>query len=93
MKKLLLMAPVMLLPFTGSAADAADRSELGAEVRAWTELQKSGNASLGAIRPMPGEIADRVYERYLQSFTRPIPEQYGRESFVGGSSGGGSGGK
>jgi hypothetical protein len=32
---------------------------------------------------MPGEVADRVYQRYLQSFTHPIPEQFERERIGG----------
>jgi hypothetical protein len=41
---------------------------------------------------MPGDIAEQVYKRHADSFAHPIPEELGRESFVGGS-GGGSGGE
>lgn len=59
----------------------------GETTRAWLELQRSNNASWGTPRPMPGEVAQRVYERYLQSFEAPIPTEFERESFVGSSSG------
>ena len=63
----------------------------GTEARAWTDLQKSGKSSVKESRPMPGEVADKAYDRYVKSFQHPIPETYSRESFVGGTgSGGGS---
>lgn len=75
-----------------SAANPAGLPPNGEETRAWLQLQKSGNASLGAPRPMTGEVADQVYRRYLESFTRPVPEDFERESFGAGSGGGGGGG-
>lgn len=71
-------------------ADGDAQPRLGDEVRAWTDLQKSGAASITESRPMPGEVADKVYDRYLQSFSHPIPQTFERGSFVG-SSGSGSG--
>jgi hypothetical protein len=63
-----------------SEADA--NAELGAETQAWVDLQISNNASLGAARPMSGEVADQVFARYLKSFTHPIPEYFERDKFV-----------
>jgi hypothetical protein len=90
MNKLLMILALTLPAAAFAGADA--KYQLGTEARAWTDLQKSGRASLGAVRPMPGEVADKVYDRYLQSFGRPIPETFERESFVGAGRGGGSGG-
>ncbi|WP_161554120.1 DUF3613 domain-containing protein [Stenotrophobium rhamnosiphilum] len=72
-------------------ADDKAAYKLGDEVHAWTDLQKSGAASNPAVQPMPGEIADKVYDRYLKTFDYPIPQTFDRESFVGGSSGGSGG--
>ena len=71
------------------AAESSDRASppTGETTRAWLELQRSNNASWGTPRPMPGEVAKRVYDRYLESFEAPIPDEFERESFVGGSSG------
>ena len=77
---------LLALPLCASASDSR-HPKLGEEVRAWTNLQKSGVASVQESRPMPGEVADKVYERYLQSYTQPIPESFERQSFVGGGSG------
>jgi hypothetical protein len=85
-----LMILALALPFAASAADKNGRAELGDDVRAWTDMQKSGSASVTDVRPMPGEVADKVYDRYLQSFSYPIPQSYQRQSFVGGGGGGGS---
>lgn len=78
------------------AAKASPNAEpvLGADSRAWIDLQASGSAAAGTARPLPGEVADAVYQRYLNSFKHPIPEQFTRESAgsqgQGGSNGGGS---
>jgi len=89
MYKILIMVAAVGLPLAAQAADSGAPYRLGQDARAWTELQKSGAASSNAVRPMPGEVADKVYDRYLQSFSHPIPETFERESFVGGSGGGG----
>lgn len=76
---------VALAPLAQAAVPAP-----GTEARAWTQLQASGQAAVADLRPLPGEVADKVYQRYLDSFGQPIPESFQRESFTGGS--GGSGG-
>lgn len=62
------------------ADDAAKKPALGAETRAWLTLQQSGQQASGAPRPMPGEMADSVYQRYLDSFKQPIPAEFKRQS-------------
>ncbi|MGH8456450.1 MAG: DUF3613 domain-containing protein [Stenotrophobium sp.] len=91
MKKLILVL-ACALPFAAFAQSSDSPYHLGDDVRAWTDLQVSGSASLNQPRPMPGEIADEIYDRYLQSFKQPIPEQFGRQSFVGAGGAGGAGG-
>lgn len=91
MNKLLIII-ALTMPFAAWADDKNTSYKLGDEVHAWTDLQKSGAASNPVVQPMPGEIADKVYDRYLKTFDYPIPETFERESFVGGS-GGGSGGQ
>ena len=66
----------------------ADPSQaVGPGTRSWVDLQTSGAAASAVARPMPGDIAERVYKRHADSFAHPIPEELGRESFV--SEGGG----
>lgn len=57
--------------------------------QAWLDLQVSGSAASPDERPMPGEIADKVYQRYVESFTQPIPESLKRDNFVSSGSDGG----
>lgn len=52
------------------------------DTQAWLNLQASGSAAPQDERPMPGEIADKVYQRYVDSFGRPIPESLKRDSFA-----------
>lgn len=67
-------------------ADASGRS-----VHAWVNLQESGTESARDSTPMPGPIASKVYKRYVDSFSHPIPEHFEHQS-MGLNSGGGSGG-
>ena len=75
---------------TGAAAQAADPAPLGTDTRAWLDLQKSPAAQASESRPVPGEVAERTYQRYVKSFNYPIPEQFKRESFKSSGGGGGS---
>ncbi|MGQ0699085.1 MAG: DUF3613 domain-containing protein [Panacagrimonas sp.] len=83
MMKRMVVAMAMTLPLlVGAQEQATDKAALGAETRSWTDLQTS-NASASAVpRPMSGDIAERVYDRYANSYSYPIPEQLGREGFV-----------
>jgi len=87
MKKFLMII-ALIMPLTAMAEDKDTEYKLGDEVHAWTDLQKSGAASNKTPQPMPGEIADKVYDRYLKTFDYSIPQAFGRDSFVGGGSGG-----
>ncbi len=64
------------------------------QTKAWINLQKDPKLQSTEARPMPGEIADEVYKRYVASFKYPIPEQFKRQSTGSGGSGssGGSNG-
>lgn len=64
------------------AQTAGEPAPIGQQTRAWLDLQASNSAALGAPEPVPGEVATRVYERYLKSFEHPIPEDFEREAFV-----------
>lgn len=75
-----------LLPLNGIAADTAQ--PLGKEAKAWIDLQASGTQAAGGPRPMPGEIADNVYQRYVDSFKQPIPAEFKRQSTDSSSSNG-----
>lgn len=62
-------------------AGCASPRPLGGETRAWMNLQASNNAALGWARPLPGDAADRIYQRYLGSFSQPIPPKFDRADF------------
>jgi hypothetical protein len=77
----LLSGAVLAQQGTASATPAAQDA---AETRNWIELQQRAGESPAAPRPMAGEVADQVYQRYLKSFSHPIPEQFERGKFVEG---------
>lgn len=64
----------------GSVSIAAD--PLGAETREWIGLQTGGSAASPEPRPMPGDIAEKTYDRYAESFTKPIPDELSKGSFI-----------
>ena len=72
------LALAMLLAISGAAIADENRAAYGDQTRAWMELQKSPQ-NKAPPQGLPGEAADRVYQRYLQSFTRPIPERFERD--------------
>ncbi|WP_124552356.1 DUF3613 domain-containing protein [Methylophilus methylotrophus] len=45
-------------------------------VQQWLELQRSGTAASSHSQPMSGEVMEKVHQRYLKSFEKPIPEFY-----------------
>ena len=63
-----------------SATTTASDGSMGAATRGWVDLQISGSAAVGTALPMPGEVADAVYTRYLNSFTQPIPAEFKRQT-------------
>ncbi|MBX6421465.1 MAG: DUF3613 domain-containing protein [Nevskia sp.] len=69
-------------PAEPTAAAPVQEGGFGSETNAWLAAQIASTS--GTPRPMPGEVASRVYQRYLDSFTHPIPEEYGRQGFIGG---------
>ena len=79
------MRTVWILTLTlalGPVAAAEDGSNAapGETTRAWLELQKSNNASWGEPRELPADVAQRIYERYRNSFEHPIPERFDSDS-------------
>lgn len=45
-------------------------------VKAWLELQSSGRAASLQPQPISGPVMDRTHERYLESFTHPMPPYF-----------------
>ena len=93
----LMMVMALTLPLTALAqtpasdnSTAASTDGFGSQTRLWLATQTSGANSVTEERPMPGEVATLVYQRYLNSFTYPIPERYTSESFKSSSTGGAS---
>lgn len=67
------------------AAEGAAATGFGSSTRSWVGLQASGRAASAEARPLPGDAAKNVYERYTNSFKQPIPDKFDRESFASGS--------
>ncbi|HSW12395.1 MAG TPA: DUF3613 domain-containing protein [Solimonas sp.] len=89
MNKLSIVLLALVAPLA-QAGDADTPPRVGDETRAWLQLQTDGSAAAPGDRPMSGEVADKVYERYVNSFGQPIPAHLERES-AGSSASGDSG--
>lgn len=70
---------LVLAVMAGAAAHEPAVDERGEATREWLRYQRSGDHASVSERPMPGDVAERVYQRYLQSFSHPIPETFERE--------------
>lgn len=83
------VAAVLVMTGGMAVAQAADDKPMGDSTRAWLDMQRSGKSAAPAQR-LSSAAEARVYARYLESFTHPIPEFYKeRESFIAeGASGG-----
>lgn len=66
-------------------------SVVGPATTAWLDLQRSNRAAAPEAHPFEGAAASSAYQRYLQSFAKPIPTWFTsvQRSSGGGSSGGG----
>lgn len=95
----ILLVGLALAPFGAFAQQQGQQSDgqwqgntpppVGYRTEQWLKLQRSGREAAPPV-PMAGEVAQRVYQRYLKSFTHPIPEHFqNRDSFsTSGSNGG-----
>jgi hypothetical protein len=59
---------------TPAKAPGTDPPPLGTTAD-WLELQRSG-AQEGGPNPVPGEAAERIYKRYLNTFDQPVPATF-----------------
>lgn len=66
---------LMLLPLSAMCGTVND---VGKTTARNLQNQAQGKNAV-KTRPMLKDAADRAYERYLQSFTHPIPDQFERE--------------
>lgn len=68
---------------TGPALNAP--AKVGEGSRDWLDLQRNGEQASPTEQRLPPAIQDRVYQRYLDNFEYPIPENfYSRDRFVEG---------
>jgi hypothetical protein len=71
-------AVLMAWPLFASAAEAPE-NKVGTQTRSLLEVQRSGQAASDTDRPMSGEVAKRTHQRYVESFSQPIPESLAGE--------------
>ncbi|THF64458.1 DUF3613 domain-containing protein [Pseudothauera rhizosphaerae] len=67
--------PVAPHPQSAPANEAAPAAAATEPTRAWLALQRSGAAASAQPQPLSGEVMEKVYERYLESFAHPVPDE------------------
>jgi hypothetical protein len=72
------VAVLLLAPLSALAADSPEE-KVGTQTRSLLEVQRSGQAASDTERPMSGEVARRTHQRYVESFSQPIPESLAEE--------------
>jgi hypothetical protein len=65
-----------------TAEYTADTDPKPSATRQWLELQRSGQAASTQRQPLSGEVLEQVHKRYVESFSRPIPERFDHEDFT-----------
>ncbi|MCX4187525.1 DUF3613 domain-containing protein [Methylophaga sp. OBS4] len=58
------------------AEQTADTTLSGEQTRSWLQLQSSGAAASRQRQTVSGPAAAKIYQRYLDSFSYPIPQYY-----------------
>lgn len=64
-----------LLPLAGGCLAAGDDSAIGRDTANWLELQREGQ-QMGGVQRLSGAVESNVYQRYLESFSYPIPDVF-----------------
>lgn len=59
----------------GSLSEGEEQGQISA-TRAWLDFQRSGQAASDQPQPISGEAMDKIHERYINSFSNPIPDLY-----------------
>ncbi|EHP39968.1 hypothetical protein OR16_28564 [Cupriavidus basilensis OR16] len=75
---------------TASPSARPARQEVGPRTRGILEIQRSG-AQAGELQVLHGEQAALSYQRYMATFTYPIPEFYTGQAGSKNGAGGGAG--
>lgn len=52
---------------------------VGTRTAQWLDMQRDGRAA-GNLLPIPGAEAGPSYQRYIDSFATPIPDQFSSQS-------------
>jgi hypothetical protein len=49
---------------------------VGEITRDWLDMQREGRQASSIDHSLPPRVQDRIYQRYLDSYEHPIPENY-----------------
>ncbi len=79
MTRLDIVAGVCILFSTSLWAETVTEdknSNMGEQTRHWLDFQSSGAAASSHPQTISGPVAAKIYQRYQDSFTYPVPEYF-----------------
>lgn len=71
---------------TGADQPVERQPAAGEATRLWLDRQSQGSQASAKAQTLPGPAMEKIYERYLKSYTHPIPEHFERENLGAGTS-------
>lgn len=74
--RLTLVTALMSPCLPASADTTSTDATFGSATRALLDTQRKGAQASATAQPVTTEVAQRSYERYLNSFSQPIPAQF-----------------
>jgi hypothetical protein len=77
----ILVAAYVSAAETEVTATAEVPEETPATAATWLELQRSGSQASAQAQPLSAPVMNKIHERYVNSFARPIPETFKHEAF------------
>jgi hypothetical protein len=75
-KILLLLFILNAVPVGAEEAAQATAQPQPSVTRAWLDMQSSGKAASAQPQPLSGAAMNQAHERYIKSFSHPIPAYY-----------------
>ncbi len=63
-------------PLLADSPNSHNNQEIGDQTRQWLDFQRSGNAASSQPQTISGPVAAKIYQRYQDSFTYPVPEYF-----------------
>lgn len=73
---LMLLGSLPVLADEPQPSSGQQTEEAQLPTKAWLEMQSSGAAASPQRQPLSGQAMNQIHERYIKSFSHPIPDYF-----------------